>query len=170
MLGEFAAGRDPGEDRARQRAAACVSDLGQRFIGQHVPVHLKPTTQREYARAIQLLVIHRIGKLRVAEVTRSDIAELHHALQEVPYQANRVVGVQSVLFAQAEVWGLRSEGTNPCRGIKRYKEHLRERFLSADELRRLGAALSAELHLLNQQSIASAFSYLRDAGSVKSRR
>ena len=39
--------------------------------------------------------------------------------------------------------GLRPEGSNPCRGIRRYRRKGRERFLSDDELRRLSAALSA---------------------------
>jgi integrase len=36
---------------------------------------------------------------------------------------------------------MRAEGTNPCRKIERYEETERERFLSADELARLGATL-----------------------------
>lgn len=144
LLGEFAAGNDPAEEKAKQKSAACMSDLGQRFVEQYVPIHLKPTTQREYTRAVNLFITPKIGKLRVADVVRNDIAELHHAMREIPYQANRVVGVLSVLFAQAEMWGLRPEGTNPCRGIKKYKEQMRERFLSADELKRLGVALTDE--------------------------
>ena len=42
----------------------------------------------------------------------------------------------------AEAWGLRTEGTNPCRHVKRYAEKKRERFLSGDELTRLGTVLS----------------------------
>jgi hypothetical protein len=36
---------------------------------------------------------------------------------------------------------MRAEGTNPCSKIERYRENRRERFLSADELGRLGATL-----------------------------
>ena len=36
---------------------------------------------------------------------------------------------------------MRPEGMNPCRHVKKYPEHKRERFLSDDEYRRLGAAL-----------------------------
>ena len=43
---------------------------------------------------------------------------------------------------QAEVYGYRPEGTNPCVGIKRYRRQGRERFLTAAELRRLGAMLA----------------------------
>lgn len=39
--------------------------------------------------------------------------------------------------------GLRPEGSNPCRGIKRYRRKGRERFLSDDEIRRLSARLAA---------------------------
>jgi integrase len=48
------------------------------------------------------------------------------------------------MFALAEDWKLRPEGSNPCRGIRRYAEHKVERFLSGDELARLGAALTSE--------------------------
>ena len=46
-----------------------------------------------------------------------------------PYQANRTLGVLSKIFSLAEVWGLRPDGSNPCRHVKRYKERNRERFL-----------------------------------------
>ena len=42
---------------------------------------------------------------------------------------------------QAEIYGYRPEGTNPCTGIKRYRRQGRERFLSAAEIRRLGEVL-----------------------------
>jgi integrase len=43
----------------------------------------------------------------------------------------------------AERWGLRPDGSNPCRHVERYREAKRERFLSEAELGRLGAALAA---------------------------
>ena len=42
----------------------------------------------------------------------------------------------------AEAWGLRTEGTNPCRHVKKYPENKRERYLTKDELQRLGATLA----------------------------
>jgi integrase len=42
----------------------------------------------------------------------------------------------------AEQWGMRSDGSNPVRHVKKYKEAKRERYLSEPELRRLGKALS----------------------------
>ena len=50
-------------------------------------------------------------------------------------------GPVSVIMRQAEIYGYRPEGTNPCTGIKRYRRQGRERFLSTAEVRRLGEVL-----------------------------
>jgi integrase len=46
------------------------------------------------------------------------------------------------MFGLAERWGMRPEGTNPCRHVKRFRENRRERFLSEVELARLGTAIA----------------------------
>ena len=118
-----------------------MADLGRRFLEEYVPVHCKPSTREEYRRSVRLFVDPVIGELRVPEVQRKDIAALHHGLRDKPYQANRTLGVLSKMFSLAEVWGWRPDGTNPCRHVKRYKEHKRERFLSPEETERLGKVL-----------------------------
>ena len=40
-------------------------------------------------------------------------------------------------------WAFRPEGSNPCKGFRRYRRNGRERFLSDGEIRRLSVALSA---------------------------
>jgi integrase len=45
------------------------------------------------------------------------------------------------MFALAELWGLRPDGSNPRRHIKKYPEEKRERFLSAAELLGIGEVL-----------------------------
>jgi integrase len=47
----------------------------------------------------------------------------------------------SKMFNLAEAWGLRPDGSNPCRHLERYPERGRERMLSAAELEQLGDAL-----------------------------
>lgn len=44
--------------------------------------------------------------------------------------------------AAASRWGVRPEGTNPCRFVDKYPERRRERFLSGTELGRLGELLA----------------------------
>ena len=67
-------------------------------------------------------------------------------MRSVPGHANRTLGVLSRMLTMAEVWEMRPEGVNPCRFVKKYPEHKRERFLSDDEYRRLGAALRDAEH------------------------
>ena len=134
-------GIDPRDADARREAEPSMADLGRRFLEEYVPVHCKPSTREEYSRSVRLFVDPVIGELRVPEVQRKDIAALHHGLRDKPYQANRTLGVLSKMFNLAEVWGWRPDGSNPCRHVKRYKEHKRERFLSPEETERLGQVL-----------------------------
>ena len=134
-------GIDPRDADARREAQPSMADLGRRFLEEYVPVHCKPSTREEYRRSVRLFVDPVIGELRVPEVQRKDIAALHHGLRDKPYQANRTLGVLSKMFNLAEVWGWRPDGSNPCRHVKRYKEHKRERFLSPEETERLGQIL-----------------------------
>ena len=45
------------------------------------------------------------------------------------------------MFNLAEMWGLRPDGSNPRKHIKKYPEEKRERFLSPAELKRVGEVL-----------------------------
>ena len=134
-------GIDPRDADARREAEPSMADLGRRFLEEYVPVHCKPSTREEYRRSVKLFIDPVIGELRVPEVQRKDIAALHHGLRDKPYQANRTLGVLSKMFSLAEVWGWRPDVSNPCRHVKRYKEHKRERFLSPEETEQLGQVL-----------------------------
>ena len=141
LLSEAKAGGDPASERDADRRAATMKVLGQRFLEEYVPVHCKASTAYEYKRSVELFIDPTIGGRKVTEIQRSDIAKLHHGMRKTPYQANRTLGVLSKMFNLAEMWGLRPDGSNPCLHVKRYKEEKRERFLSADEFKRLGRVL-----------------------------
>ena len=55
--------------------------------------------------------------------------------------ANTAAGVLSKMYRLAESWELVPRGSNPCRSLRYYREHTRERFLTPEEYRRVGAAL-----------------------------
>ena len=81
---------------------------------------------------------------KLSTIKKSDLASLHTKIGKAhPATANRVLALASSIFGRAIEWGL-WEGQNPCKGIRRYKEVSRERFLQADELPRFFAALNAE--------------------------
>ena len=54
------------------------------------------------------------------EVTRADVAKFHHDLRHIPYQANRCLEIISKMFSLAEMWGLRPDGSNPRKHVKKY--------------------------------------------------
>jgi integrase len=134
-------GSDPAEDRKQRRNAITVRDLAERFDREHVSVRVKESTAKEYRRNLKRFILPALGRLTVEEVTRADVAKLHHDLRHIPYQANRNLEIVSKMFSLAEMWGLRADGSNPRRHIRKYAEEKRERFLSAAELRRLGEVL-----------------------------
>lgn len=143
LLGAVAGGDNPAETISRHRGAPTVSTVCDRFIREHVEERCKLSTQGEYKRAIDLFIKPAIGAFKIVDMTRADIADLHHKHRNKPYQANRTLGVLSKLFNLCEVWGLRPDGSNPCRHVAKYREEKRERFLSGEELAKLGEVLTA---------------------------
>ncbi len=79
----------------------------------------------------------------VADITCREVQRWFAALHATPAAANRSLPILSVILRQAEIYGHRPDGSNPCTGLRRYRERGRDRFLTGDEFRRLGAALAA---------------------------
>jgi len=140
-LGDVAKGSNPSEERRLDRIAPTITGLCERLMKEHAEPKLKATTIREYRHSIDKYIKPAFGTFKIQDVKRSDIAQLHHKMRDKPYQANRTLGVLSKMFNLAEIWGLRSEGTNPCRLVPKYKERRRERFLSDEEMARLSNVL-----------------------------
>lgn len=134
-------GEDPAAKRDADRQAITVKELAERFDKEHIAVRVKESTAKGYRRMLERVIVPALGRHRVTEVTRADIAKIHHDLRHIPYDANRCLEIISKMFSLAEMWGLRPEGTNPRKHIKKYPEEKRERFLSAAELRRVGEVL-----------------------------
>ena len=134
-------GIDPAGARERARRELTVEEVGERMIHEHAETHCKEGTVVNYRYYLKTYINPRIGKMQASAVARPDIARLHHDLRFAPIQANRCLQLLSKMFNLAEVWGLRPDGTNPCRHVKKYPEKKRERYLSRDELARLGEVL-----------------------------
>lgn len=78
---------------------------------------------------------------RLQDVNRSKIESLHREIgNKTPVQANRVLQLLSSIFSKAILWGY-FKGENPCKGIKKFREISRDRFLSGEELGRFFESL-----------------------------
>ena len=126
-------GRDVAGKTPHARGRATMSVLARRFMDEYAPAHLKPSTARLYRKIVENRILPRFGKRRVSDIGKSDVVALHHDMRDVPDHANRTLSVLSRMLTLAEVWEMRPEGANPCRHVKKYPEHKRERFLSDEE-------------------------------------
>ena len=103
--------------------------------------HWKPSTLKVNLGYFKNHILPWFRSRPIAGITRRDIQQWFASLHATPVSADRSAPVLSVILRQAEVYGYRPEGSNPCTGIKRYRRRGRERFLTADEMRRLSRVL-----------------------------
>jgi integrase len=75
--------------------------------------------------------------MKAQNVKRPDIAELMKKLACKPAEANRTFGVLHKMFNMAEVWGLRPDGSNPCRHVPMYPAGKATRLISDEEMGRI---------------------------------
>lgn len=144
VLAAAAAGKDPAEERQTSRTAPTLAEFASRYLEQHAAPKKKPSSAAADARLLRLYVVPALGRRKVAEIGIKEVADLHHAMRGKPAQANRLLALLSKMFNLAERWGVRPQNSNPCRGLDRYPEKHRERFLSAAEIARLGEVLAEE--------------------------
>lgn len=75
--------------------------------------------------------------MKVPDVTRNDIANLMKKMSKSPTSANRVLSAVRKMFNMAEVWGIRPDGSNPCRYIPKFPERGKTRLITDAEMRKL---------------------------------
>jgi integrase len=135
-------GQDPGAERSAARRAPTVKDLFARFITDYSEPRNKPSTvdaNRGYGR---LHIIPHLSQIKVADVTRADISSLMKKMARTPPNANRMLSAVRKMFNMAEVWGLRPDGSNPCRHVPKFPERGKTRLITDAELKRLYAYLN----------------------------
>jgi integrase len=156
-LGELAAGHDLVQERNDARAAErarlaapTLAQLADAYLSRHAQVHKR--TWKGDADMIARLILPGLGaSRRAAGITHADIEGLHRSLRKTPYMANRVVALCAAMFNKAITWGMTT--ANPAKGIKRFEEHPRERYLTPDEIARLSKALDEHPERLSANAV-----------------
>lgn len=141
LLGRIADGADPNAEKRERRAARTVSAVADEFL-EHVDEMRKPRTAAEYRRLVDVHIRPGLGNRVMRDLKRADLAALRAELRATPIVANRVLAVFGSMWGHATKLGDVEDGANPVRGIERFQERSRERYLTSDELGRLGAALA----------------------------
>lgn len=141
VFADIARGSDPASDKLTYRKAPKLSELYTRYINEHALPYKKPKSVKNDRCLWKLHIEPVLGNLSVNEVTHDDVCKLHVSMQDKPYTANRVTDLLSSMFRLAEKWKLREPNTNPAKGVKDYKEHIRETILSVEQIQQILAEL-----------------------------
>lgn len=134
---------DPLQARQDARKRPTVAQLAEMYEAEHLPKKRGRSQVTDKA-MIKRWILPEVGSDRVADVTRRDIERLHHGMAHYPTQANRVLSLLSKMFSRAVEWDYRPN--NPAKGIERFPEESRQRYLTTDELQRLSEALDIHRH------------------------
>ena len=141
ILGAVEGGADPIAQREAAREVRTFTAVAHDFLVNHVRPKRKGRTADEYARILGAHIVPALGSKRIVDLRRADVAKLHSKLGDSPYQANRALALVSAIWN----WAARREevafADNPARAIERFAETGRERFLTSEELARLGDVL-----------------------------
>lgn len=141
-LGIVATREDPHAESDRTRTATRVAEAVENYLRQ-VDAKKKPKTAAEYRRLFERYILPALGKMPLADVTPTVVHGLHHKLRKAPVQANRVLARLSGFFSWCRDRDLLDPtAPNPCASVEHYREQPRERFLSDQEVARLGDALT----------------------------
>ncbi len=154
ILGQAALGKDPLKETQAHSSSHTIEQLADIYFKEGCE-HKKPLTIQYDRSRFSGHIGPMIGRIRVDELTRQDVERLMHAIAEgttakLPRAsvtkctggktaATRTIGLLQGMLSFAVDRGLVT--VNVAKGIKRYPDNKRERFLRTDEIRRLGDSL-----------------------------
>ena len=88
-----------------------------------------------------------LAQLRLSDITRAQLIAHHAKMGHIPTTANRVIALISSMYSRAIQWDY-FDGNHPCRGMDKYREKSRSRFVLPDEMPRLMLAMEHETNEL----------------------
>lgn len=141
LLAQAAFGENPLEEQDANKSAILTEEIIEIFYSEHVLPKLAKSTQEAYRAIIDKKLPKSFLRMPIKDITRQDLAQLHHSLRDIPTSANKVLAMLSKFFNWSEKYGYRDDHSNPCRHVEKYKEKARQRYLSKIEQRNLWAAL-----------------------------
>jgi integrase len=139
----IAKGDDPADDAAEARKELTLDALWSTYLERHAKPHKRSAARDEWL--FKRYVPPGWHGRRLSALSRNDIARLHAKIgdEHGHYAANRTLALLRTVFNLARTWEL-FKHDNPAQGIKPFKEHKRQRYLSPEELQRVNTALLDE--------------------------
>ena len=146
--GDLARGIDPKVQKknleVQEQQMITLEEYLAVFMEKYKIIHNKQTTISRDVPRIKNVILPLMGGKRISDISEQDILRLQDHLKNTPIQFNRCYGILSKAFNLAEIWGYRPKNSNPCRGIHKFPEKKKERFLTWEEIEKID-------HILTQQ-------------------
>ncbi|KND60948.1 Integrase [Candidatus Burkholderia verschuerenii] len=136
-LAQVRRGGDPAADKAAARKAPTVRELCTKFMEDYSRQRNKPSTQAGYQGVVDRNIVPMIGRMKVQDVKRPDVALMMKKMAHKPADANRTFSVMRRMFNLAEIWGYRPDGTNPCRHVPMFPNERATHLISDEDMGRL---------------------------------
>ena len=136
LNGDVAKNENPADDKRNQRDSLTFSQMFDRYHTEHCFPH-KKTAKEDKAKFDKYLSNREYGinlaNIKLCELTKADVKKLFDSIgKDHPITANRVLALVSSIFSDAIRDDL-YDRINPCKGIKRFKENQRKRFIHPEE-------------------------------------
>ncbi len=141
LFGDVAKGEDPSAIARLKKNIRTVSDLTKEYLESHSKIKKTPKGYKEDLYFLNEIVLKRYGRLSVEKISTLDLQKIHVELQRTPYKANKLRDLLSKMFNLAVQWGWRPD--NPVKGIEKYKEYKRHRWLNNEEVQKLWLVLDS---------------------------
>ncbi|MFK3818034.1 tyrosine-type recombinase/integrase [Pseudomonas sp. NPDC089407] len=136
-LAQVRRGGDPAADKAEARQAPSVEELCKKFMEDYSKKRNKPSTRVGYQGVIDRCIIPLLGRKKVHDVKRPDVAGLMEKLSYKQTEANKAFSILRKMFNMAEVWGYRPDGTNPCRHVPMFPAGKSTHLISDEDMGKL---------------------------------
>jgi integrase len=143
-----ASGVDPREEKrekqVEERQSLLFSDFFDVFKEKHIAVAYKGQGAYKNMSLARAHILPRFARKKLGDISARDIRQFLDSLSHISTTANRCFSLLSVAFGKAEEWEYLPPRSNPCRGVRKYKENRKQRFLSHLELKKLEKSLAEQ--------------------------
>lgn len=139
LLKQVAMGKDPSAAKHEGRNERTVADLWDAYWLRHGSK--KKSGEQDLYNWGKYLA-PRFAKKRISTVKYDDVADMMDSLKATPYMANRLLALLSKMFNMA-VAPFKWVDHSPCKGVVRYKEEKRRRYMKGEEAANIAALLNA---------------------------
>jgi len=139
-LAEVADGKDPAGEIKVKIEAPTMADLWVQYWDNHGKKKKSGSEDKSlYNRNIK----PRFAKKKLADISYSDVSAMAVAMEKSPVVANRTLALMSKMFNFAHR-PLEWTDKNPVKGVSRYKEVARRRYMEGDEAHKIAEVLQKE--------------------------